>query len=118
MAMRLNEQRFETSTGGYEHEEFIMQGGKPKRDKWVHALYRQQGHKGELFLDGKLIGRNEKMPILAEIFKDAPANCWIGRAPFRGDKYLTQTEVADFRIYNYAVSNKEIDKLKKSSIIK
>ena len=118
MAMRLNEQRFETSTGGYEHEEFIMQGGKPKRDKWVHALYRQQGHKGELFLDGKLVGRNENMPILAEIFKDAPANCWIGRAPFHGDKYLTQTEVADFRIYNYAVSNQEINRLKKSLIIK
>ena len=111
MAMRLNEQRFETSTGGYEHEEIIMQGGKPKRDVWIHALYRQQGHKGELFLDGKLIGRNENMPILAEIFKDDPANCWIGRAPFRGDKYLTQTDIADFRIYNYAVSDKELRQL-------
>ncbi|MCR4583233.1 MAG: alpha/beta hydrolase fold domain-containing protein [Prevotella sp.] len=112
MAMRLNEQRFETSTGGYEHEEIIMQGGKPKRDVWVHALYRQQGHRGELFLDGKCIGRNEKMPILAEIFGDAPANCWIGRAPFRGDKYLTQTDVADFRIYTYAISEKERKQLK------
>ncbi len=111
MAMRLNEQRFETSTGGYEHEEIIMQGGKPKRDVWVHALYRQKGHKGELFLDGKLVGRNDNMPILSEIFKEAPAHCWIGRAPFRGDKYLTQTEVADFRIYNYAVSNQEVKKL-------
>ena len=116
MAMRLNEQRFETSTGGYEHEQIIMQGGKPKRDVWVHALYRQQGHKGELFLDGKLIGRNEKMPILAEIFRDAPANCRIGRAPFRGDKYLTQTDVADFRIYNYAVSNQELRQLKQINI--
>ncbi len=113
MAMRLNEQRFETSTGGYEHEEIIMQGGKPKRDVWHHALYRQQGHRGELYLDGKLIGRNEKMPILAEIFRGDPANCWIGRAPFRGDKYLTQTDVSDFRIYTYAVSDKEMKKLMK-----
>ncbi len=113
MAMRLNEQRFETSTGGYEHEEIIMQGGKPKRDVWHHAIYRQQGHKGELYIDGELIGRNEKMPILAEIFKDAPTNCWIGRAPFRGDKYLTQTDVADFRIYTYAISDKELRKLMK-----
>ena len=112
MAMRLNEQRFEISTGGYEHEEIIMQGGKPKRDTWVHALYRQQGHKGELFLDGKLIGRNDNMPILADIFRDAPANCWIGRAPFRGDKYLVQTDVADFRIFYYAFSNQELRQLK------
>ena len=118
MAMRLNEQRFETSTGGYEHEQIIMQGGKPKRDIWVHVLYRQQGHKGELFLNGKLIGRNDQMPILAKIFKDAPANCWIGRAPFRGDKFLTQTDVADFRIFNYAVSNQEMRKLMQSANIK
>lgn len=115
MAMRLNEQRFETSTGGYEHEEIIMQGGKPKRDVWHHAIYRQQGYKGEFFIDGKLIGRNEKMPILAEIFKDAPANCWIGRAPFRGDKYLTQTDVADFRIYTYAISDKDMRRLMKEA---
>lgn len=114
MAMRLNEQRFETSTGGYEHEEIIMQGGKPKRDVWVHALFRQQGHKGELYLNDKLIGRNNKMPVLAEIFHDAPANCWIGRAPFRGDKYLTQTDVADFRIFNYAVSKQEMKELQRA----
>jgi hypothetical protein len=115
MAMRLNEQRFEISTGGYEHEEIIMQGGQPKRDVWVHALYRQEGHKGELFLNGKLIGKNDNMPLLSEIFKEAPTNCWIGRAPFRGDKYLTQTEVADFRIYNYAVSNRELKRLMQST---
>ena len=115
MAMRLNEQRFEVSTGGYEHEEIIMTGGQPKRDTWVHVLYRQQGHNGELFLNGKLIGRNNNMPILAEIFKEAPANCWIGRAPFRGDKYLTETDVADFRIYDYAVSNQELNKLKQAA---
>ncbi len=115
MAMRLNEQRFETSTGGYEHEEIIMQGGKPRRDTWIHALYRQQGHRGELFIDGKLIGRNEHMPILKDIFNDAPACCWIGRAPFRGDKYLTQTDVADFRIYTYAISDKEMRNIQQKS---
>lgn len=103
VAFRLNEQRFEISTGGYNHEQFIMQGGKPKRDKWVKAVYRQKGHVGELYLDGKLIGRNDKMPYLADIFKEAPANCWIGRAPFKGDKYLSETEISDLRIYNYAL---------------
>lgn len=114
MAMRLNEQRFETSTGGYNHEEIIMQGGQPKRDVWIHALYRQQGKTGELYLDGKLIGRNTNMPILSDIFDEAPANCWIGRAPFRGDKYLTDSQIADFRIYNYAVSDKELQELLKN----
>ena len=88
-----------------------MQGGKPERDVWIHALYRQQGHTGEFFLDGQLIGRNENMPILSEIFTEAPANCWIGKAPFKGDKYLSDTKVADLRIYNYAVSDEQVETL-------
>lgn len=82
-----------------------------ERVAWIHALYRQQGHTGEFFLDGQLIGRNENMPILSEIFTEAPANCWIGKAPFKGDKYLSDTKVADLRIYNYAVSDEEVETL-------
>lgn len=111
MAMRLNEQRFETSTGGWEHEEIVMQGGQPARNVWIHALFRQTGHSGELYLDGQLIGRNDNMPILSEIFAEAPACCWIGRAPFNGDKYLSHTQVAGFRLYDYAVSNEELHEL-------
>ena len=112
MAMRLNEQRFEVSTGGWNHEEFIMQGGQPERNVWHHALYRQKGKSGELYLDGSLIGRNDNMPILSDIFAEAPACCWIGRAPFNGDKYLTDTQVADFRIFHYALSDEEMAELK------
>ncbi len=84
-------------------------------ENWHHAIYRQQNHNGELFIDGKLIGRNDRMPILAEIFKDAPANCWIGRAPFHGDKYLAQTDISDFCIYTYAVSDKDMRQLMKQA---
>lgn len=111
VAFRLNEQRFETSTGGWAHEQAVMQGGQAKRDAWVHVLFRQQGHHGELWIDGELIGANEEMPILKEIFTEAPAYCWIGKAPFKGDKYLTDARVADMRIYNYSVSDEQIKAL-------
>jgi hypothetical protein len=51
------------------------------------------------------------MPFPIDIFKEEPANCWIGRAPFKGDKYLTNTRVSDFRIYNYAISDDEMKEL-------
>lgn len=111
VAFRLNEQRFEVSTGGYAHEEFIMQGTPAPKDRWVHVVYRQKGHTGELFIDGKLIGTNTNMPFLSEIFKEAPANCWIGRAPFKGDKYLRNTKIKDLRIYPYALSNEFLSTL-------
>lgn len=94
------------------NEEFIMQGNAPERDVWHHAIYRQKGHKGELYIDGKLIGTNENMPFPVDVFKETPANCWIGKAPFKGDKYLTNSRVSDFRIYNYAISDEEMKNMK------
>lgn len=111
VAFRLNEQRFEVSTGGYMHEEYIMQGGKPERDVWHHALYRQMGHIGEFYIDGQLIGTNGKMPYLSSIFSHAPEHCWIGKAPFKGDKYLTDTKVSDMCFFNYALSDSAIELL-------
>lgn len=103
-ANKINEQRFEVSTGGYKHEEFIMVGEPAKKDEWVHVVYRQKGRSGELFIDGKL----NNMPFLSEIFKEAPTHCWIGKAPFKGDNYLTDTKIKDMRIYNYALTDKEL----------
>lgn len=113
MAMRLNEQRFEVSTGGWENEHIIQQGGKPERNKMHQAIYRQTGTVGELYIDGELIGTNPEMPILSEIFSEAPAYCWIGRAPFHGDKYLTRAVVADFCLYNYSLTDAELQTLLK-----
>lgn len=108
MAMRLNEQRFEVSTGGWNHESAIMVGTQPERNTWHHALYRQAGRTGELFIDGKLIGRNDSMPILDSIFTESPAFCWMGLAPFKGDKALVGTQVAAFTILDHAATDEEI----------
>lgn len=53
----------------------------------------------------KLIGTNENMPILSEIFAETPTHCWIGRAPFKGDKYLSKTEVKDLFVYDCAIES-------------
>ena len=111
VAMRLNQQRFETSTGGWDHEEIVMTGHKAPTDEWTLVVFRQTGKTGQLFLNGQLVGTNERMPILSQNFTDSPAYCWIGKAPFRGDKYLTNTQVADFRIYGRALSDKEMQKM-------
>lgn len=113
VAYRLNEQRFEISTGGYMHEEAVMAGRPSATGKWVVAIYRQSGHRGELFIDGKLIASNEFMPYPAEVFKSAPNNNWIGRAPFKGDKFLTDTKVRFLNLYDYALSDQEIEQLSK-----
>ena len=108
IAYRLNAQRFAHSTGGYSNEKGIEAGGNATKNTWQHVLYRQNGMKGELYIDGKLAGVNATMPIPNNTFTTAPSYNWIGRAPFTGDSYLKNTLVYDFRFYDQAISNKQI----------
>lgn len=108
MAYRLNAQRFATSTGGYTNESAIELGKAASLSKWQHVVYRQSGTVGELFLDGKLVGKNTSMPVLSKTFTSSPAYNWIGRAPFGGDNYLKNALVYDFRLYDQAVTNERI----------
>ena len=111
MAYRLNAQRMATSTGGYGSESGIEAGSASAKGRWMHVLYRQTGQQGELFIEGKRVGLNTSMPVLKEIYTLAPSYCWIGRAPFSSDNYLRQTQVADFRVYDIAVSDEKLAEL-------
>lgn len=111
LAFRLNEQRYEISNGGYQHEQIIMSGTPAPKDVWVHVLYRQSGRTGELYFNGELIGTNDNMMIPAQVFETAPEFCWIGKAPFRGDKYLSSVQVKEFKIFNRYLTDKEVAEL-------
>ncbi len=107
-AYRLNAQRFATSTGGYNNEAGIEKGGAASKSVWQNVVYRQTGKKGELFIDGELVGTNNSIPTYQSVFSSAPSYNWIGRAPFSGDSYLSKTLVADFCVFNTALSDEEI----------
>lgn len=110
-AYRINEQRCETSIGGWSQETGIQASKVSEQGKWITVVYRQKGTKGQLYIDGELIGSEDTFPVLRDIFTNAPAYCWIGRPPFDGDNYLRGTDVADFRVYNICISDKEMKKL-------
>lgn len=107
-AYRLNAQRMATSPAGWGSEVGMEVGTESAKGRWIHVLYRQSGTRGELFLDGKRVQQANNMPVLKNTFTTNPANCWIGRAPFTGDSYLKKTLVADFRLYDIALSDAEI----------
>lgn len=114
-AYRLNAQRLATSTGGWGGEVGMEVGAASTKNRWVHVLYRQTGTKGELFIDGRCIKTNSKMPVLNSTFKSVPAYNWIGRPPFSGDTYLKQTLIDNFQIYNVALTDAEVAKLAAST---
>lgn len=111
MAYRLNAQRMATSTGGYGSESGMEVGTASQKGRWVSVAYRQRGSMGELLIDGERVGQNAAMPSMNSTFTTVPACCWIGRAPFTGDSYLRQTLVADFRLYDKALGDADIQQL-------
>ena len=111
MAYRLNAQRMATSTGGWGSESGLEVGSESEKGRWIHMLYRQAEKRGELFIDGTCVKTNAAMPVPKETFTATPAYCWIGRPPFSADSYLKQTLVADFRLYDAALSDEAIAQL-------
>lgn len=111
MTYRLNAQRVASSGSGSDSEAGIEVGTVTAKGRWKHVLYRQAGAYGELYVDGQRVGQNALMPVPSELFTSRPSYCWIGRSPFADDNYLRQTLVADFRIYDVALSNERVAEL-------
>lgn len=113
-AYRINEQRVETSIGGYTQEAGIQKSKVSELGKWITVVYRQKAGNGELYIDGTFIGTEKAFPEFVNIFSSAaPSFNWIGRPPFKGDNFLRNTLVSDFRVYDIAISDKEMKKLMK-----
>ncbi len=111
-AYRLNAQRFAASTGGYNNEKGIQTGTASEKGRWIHVAYTEQDGSGKLYIDGKQVAVGSSMLKNTTNFGTATINyCWIGRAPFSGDNYLKRTLVADFRLYDTALSLNEVKEL-------
>ena len=108
IAYRLNAQRLATSPGGWGKEVGMEMGIAATKGCWTHVLYRQKGQVGELFINGHRVCFATNMPTIKEAFPANPSYCWIGRAPFTDDNYLTQTLVSDFRLYDAALTDAEV----------
>ena len=116
-AYKLNVQRGENSIGGWANETIIEIGKQSEKGKWLHVVYTQKGSAGTLYLNGQQVDANNDMFTVDRTFPDeAPAFNWIGRAPFKGDAFLAGTKIADVRVYDGALTAKQVKKLSKKQL--
>lgn len=107
----LNTQRFAASQAGYGSESSVNANVVSAKGRWVSVVYVQDGSNGTLYVDGQKM-LTAPMPQGNETFSNtAPVYNWIGRSPFAGDAYLTNTMVADIRIYDKALTGGEVTRL-------
>jgi len=114
-AYRLNAQRFALSTGGWGSENGIEVGQAADKGGWHNVVYRQTGNSGEIYIDGQLAVSSDELatpisiPTPSSAFYTPPIYNWIGKSPFVGDSYLLNTLVYDFRLYDLAVPDQQIN---------
>lgn len=109
--LRMPEPRVAMSNTGWNTEHGFNPGEAytTLKAEWQHIVIRQNGSDAEIWVNGNLVNSvTDSLRIPSANFSEPTITNWIGRPAFSGDKYLKNTLVYDFRIYNQAVEVNQI----------
>ncbi len=98
--------RFAIKNGG--DEETIDAGTSLLNTRWYHFVVTIEDGKACLYMNGELKGTNDHLTIKPSDIR--PVLNYIGRSQYAADPLL-RGYVADFTVYNYALSEEEVDGL-------
>ena len=79
-------------------------------DVWHTITAVQRGKMCKLYIDGQLLGSGFT-DIRFSDFAKAITQCWLGRSPFGADAYMINTLFDNFRIYNKALTEEQVQAL-------
>ena len=98
------------TNGGWSKEQTVEKGVPLELNKWILTTVTFDGESGELSLyeDGKLIGRRENSNASLSDLGNTTQN-YIGKGQFADSP--TKMKIADFCMYNYAMSSEEVASL-------
>jgi hypothetical protein len=90
----------------WRHEE-VIEGSEPLPvNQWVNVVVTQQGNLGRLYVDGKLVGQNEKMTNRPFKLGYTTHNS-LGKSSFNNDP-LFKGQIDDFAIFNRVLNADEL----------
>ncbi len=95
--------RFAIKNGG--DEQTIDAGSSLLNTRWYHFVVTIGDGKASLYMNGELMGTNENITIKPSDIR--PVLNYIGRSQFAADP-LMKGYVADFTVYNYAMTDEEV----------
>lgn len=95
---------------GWSKEQTVEKGTSLELNKWILTTVTLDGKSGELSLyeDGKLIGRKENLDANLSDLGNTTQN-YIAKGQFADSP--TKMKIADFSIYNYAMTSEEVASL-------
>jgi hypothetical protein len=101
--------RFVITQGGFESEEQVNAPEKFPVGKEIHLVVTIDAEKGiaKVYIDGKLAATQEKMTVKPSDLGNTPNN-WLGASQYMETDPLLQGSISEFRIYDAALSDKEV----------
>lgn len=102
---------------GWETEKGVVGTAKLDSDAWsvVTITFDSEANTLSLYKDGKLVGKNTEITYeLADIITKGQVDGYIGKSYYSADPYFTG-EIADFKMFNRALTESEVATLKSES---
>ena len=107
MFLQAKRSRYSITTARYETEQAVQVGTDMEKGKWVQFTYTQAGTTGKLYVNGVLKNTNTNVTLTPSSLGATPYNM-LAKPSYTGDKYLQDAQIADFRIYNRAITSDEV----------
>lgn len=101
--------RYAITRTNWSKESGFDTGTPLNKGSWRHIIYIQKGDIGTLYIDGIPVKTGTIKLSLSSL--GATTYNYLGRSCYNGDAYLAEAKFADFRIYDGALSDPEIEKI-------
>lgn len=99
--------RYAITPTNYQDEQAVQTGTDIVKGQWVQMTYTQQDSLGSLYINGELKNTNNAVTLKPSDIGATPYN-YIARPLYNSDAYLQDAQIADFRIYDRALSSDEV----------
>lgn len=101
--------RFAITPTNYSAESELNQGSALSKDVWNYLTVTRNGNQTKLFVNGELV-KSSNITLSPSSLGSTPYN-WIGRPCYKDDNYLKDAKIADFAIYDGALSDTQVGEL-------
>jgi len=102
---------------GWQTEKGVGDRSRLEPNTWsmITITFSSESNTLSLYRDGVLVGKNTDIPYeLADIITSGLPNGYIGKSFYKGDPYFSG-ELADFKIFDRAISQEEVITLKEEA---